>query len=118
MPSGQGARQGSVKRGVRRRILRIRARILNAAAMSITGSLAQHRRGGRNHNVAIMGDRRVGTNDNMTLMGDVATVSQNNKVESEGTVRCAADQTTHQNHDEVKELRKSSKNQYQFQLQA
>ena len=118
MLSGRGARQGTVKRGVRKRILRRRGRILNAAAMSITGSLAQHRRGGRIHNVALMGDRRVGTNDNVTLlgdgrvgtndnvtlMGDVVTISQNHVVKTEGTVCSVADETTHQNHDEVKEL--------------
>jgi len=90
VPSGRGARQGTVKRGVRKRILRRRGRILNAAAMSITGSLVQHRRGGRNNNVAVM--------------GDVVTISQSNVVKTEGTVCSVADETTHQNHDEVKEL--------------
>ena len=33
-------------------------------------ALAQHRRVGRNHNVAIIGDRRVGTNHNVAIMGD------------------------------------------------
>jgi hypothetical protein len=39
----------------------------------------------------------------------VATVSQNNEVKTEGTVCSAAGETTHQNHDEVKELQELRK---------
>jgi len=65
-------------------------------------ALAQHRRGGRNHNVFIMGGRRVGMNNNVALMGDVVTVSQNNEVKTERTACSVTDETAHQNHDEVK----------------
>jgi len=63
--------------------------------MSMTHSLAEHRGGGGNHNVA--------------LRGDVATVSQKNEVKTEVTVRSSADETTHQNHDEVKALQECKK---------
>jgi hypothetical protein len=89
MPSGQGARHGMVKLGVRRNRLRRRTRILNAAAMSITDSLVQHRGVGTNHNVALMGN---------------VTISQKNEVNTEETVHSAADEATHQNDDEVKAL--------------
>jgi hypothetical protein len=56
----------------------------------MTHSFAEHREGGGNHNVA--------------LRGDIATVSQKNEVKTEVTVCSNADETTHQNHDEVKAL--------------
>jgi len=49
-----------------------------------------------------MGDRTVGRNYNVDLMGDVETVGQKNEEKTEGTVSSVADETTHQNHDEVK----------------
>jgi len=49
-----------------------------------------------------MSDRRVGMNHNLTLMGDEVTISQNNEVKTEGSARSVADETAHQNHDEVK----------------
>jgi len=101
-PSGQGARQGTVKLGVRINRFRGRTRIWNAAAKSTTDSLVQHRRGDRYYNVALMGDRTVGRNHNVDVMGDVETISQKNEEKTEGTVSCVADETTHQNHDEVK----------------
>ena len=60
VPSGQGAKQGPVKRALRS--VRRRIWMLN--------TLARHGRGGRNHSVGKMGDRRVGTNHNVALMGD------------------------------------------------
>jgi len=58
-------------------------------------TLSQHRRVGRNHNMAKMGDRRFGTNNNVALTGDVVTISQNNEVKTERTVRCVASETSH-----------------------
>jgi hypothetical protein len=49
-----------------------------------------------------MGDSNIERNHNVALMGDVVTISQKNEEETEGTVRSAADETTHHNHDEVK----------------
>jgi hypothetical protein len=95
VPSVRGARQGTWNSGVRRRRFRRKNRIWNAADMSMTHSLAQHRGGGGNHSVA--------------LREDVATVSQKNEVETEVTVRSTADETTHQNHDEVKALQECKK---------
>ena len=60
VPSGQGVKQGPVKRALRS--VRRRIWMLNTSA--------RYGRGGRNHSVAKMGDRRVGTNRNVALMGD------------------------------------------------
>jgi hypothetical protein len=87
--SGQGAMQGPVNCGLSARELKRRAWMRRAVAKR-TDSLAQHRRGGMNHNVA--------------LMGDVVTISQKNELKTEGTVCSVADEETHQNHDEVKAL--------------
>jgi hypothetical protein len=101
VPSGQGAWPGT-KLGARINRFRGRTRIRNAAAKSTTDSLVQHRRGDRYYNVALMGDRTVVRNHNVDLMGDVETISQKKEEKTEGTVSSVADETTHQNHDEVK----------------
>ena len=59
--------------------------------------------------MAKMGDRRFGTNNNVALTGDVVTISQNNEVKTERTVRCVASETSHQNHDETKVLQEFRK---------
>jgi hypothetical protein len=100
IPSGQGARQGTVKLGMRPRIFKSRARWWNNAANSRNHSLAQHGRGGRYRNVAIMDDRSVKRNHNVTVMGGV-TISQKEEEETEGNVCSIADETSHQNHDEA-----------------
>jgi hypothetical protein len=94
VPSVRGARQGMGNSGMRRRF-RKRNTIWNAAAMSMTHSSAQHRGGGGNHNMA--------------LRGDVATVSVKNEVKTEVTLCSTAEETTHQNHDEVKALQECKK---------
>jgi hypothetical protein len=103
VPSGQGARQGTGKLGVRINRFRGRTRRMwNPAAKAMTDTLVQHRRGGRYYNVASMGDRTVGRNHNVDLMGDVETISQESEDKTEGTVSSVADEKTHHNHDEVK----------------